>query len=54
MLSSVDLPDPDEPMIATISPGRMLSEKSSSATTLVSPAVNSRRTFSIAMIGSAK
>src|SRR5689334_10918669 len=38
-------------MIATISPGWMLSEKSSSATTMVSPAANSRRMSLRSMIG---
>jgi hypothetical protein len=44
MFMSVDLPEPDEPTMATISPDSMVRLTSLSATTTSSPAGNSRRT----------
>lgn len=40
IIRRVDFPDPDGPMIRTTSPGRTLSDTSSTATTSVSPAPN--------------
>ena len=53
MFISVDLPEPDEPMMATNSPGWTVRLMPRSASTLTSPTTNVRVTFSTLMTGCA-
>ena len=53
MFISVDLPEPDEPMMATNSPGWTVRLMPRSASTLTSPTTNVRATFSTLITGGA-